>query len=380
MPKRTVLTWEQQKVCCKLTFRDARDNFHIGFKKWKAIREAEGFLPFHDSRNADRHRELEAEVLESVRTLPHINTAERAKRLGVSVATAQGILAERKLTKLNARLEFAGYKVEPHRSLQVARLRRIVATYPGALTHIDFKTFGFLRGTRGDKAKRLGGFVVVDSLTAYAHVHLAPTPTAEEAAEALLTYVHRVPFTPQGLLLSDNALCFLAEEFIERAKALCFIQRTIRAAHPWSNGKVEALNRTLKYQCFPAIAGNISDWATAVDLVNIWLDYYNKTRSHSGHVNKGLPPEAFYSLYQATEGDHVTKLVNLGIIKLDAEWSVRMMGSTSDDLEERKRELPFALIMERKAEGGFAIDFADKTPGSTEPVSPENAPVFHPAK
>ena len=49
------------------------------------------------------------------------------------------------------------------------------------------------------------------------------------------------------------------------------IQRTIRSAHPWSNGKVEALNRVLKYQCFPAIAGNIEDWRSACVLAHRWM-------------------------------------------------------------------------------------------------------------
>jgi len=109
-------------------------------------------------------------------------------------------------------------------------------------------------------------------------------------------------------------------------KAECPPIRTIRTSHPWSNGKVEALNRVLKYQCLAAIAGNISDWHSACDLVERWMHYYNTQRSHSGHANKGLPPIPFYELYRKTEGDHLATLIKLGVAKLDNEWSVRLMG------------------------------------------------------
>jgi len=240
---------------------------------------------------------------------------------------------------------------------------------------MDFKTFGFLRGTRHKETRRLGGFVAVDCLTAYADVHLADTPDAKEACKALAHYVDNAPFQPKGILLTDNGGCFISAEFIAEAAKAGFIQRTIRPGHPWSNGKVEALNKTLKYQCFPVIAGNITDWDQAVDLVGTWMDYYNKSRAHGGHINRGLPPLAFLDLYKKTPGSHVEKLLNLGLIKLDDEWSIRMMGDTRQvfgkrpdgaprdqglNLDDKGQPLPFALVLDRTPRAGFSQDFSDK--------------------
>jgi hypothetical protein len=145
------------------------------------------------------------------------------------------------------------------------------------------------------------------------------------------------------------------------------------------------VNRTLKYQCFPAIAGNIADWNQAVELTAIWMKYYNEQRAHAGWINRGLPPLALYRLYEAAEGDQLQKLVNLGIVKLDAEWSIRMMGETP--LVGRARpgekhtlgpleddELPFALVLEKNASGEFLPDLREPPPGVPPPQAPRAGP------
>ena len=89
------------------------------------------------------------------------------------------------------------------------------------------------------------------------------------------------------------------------------------------------------------------------------MHYYNTVRSHGGHCNKGLPPVPFAELYAKTPGDHLEKLISLGIVKLDDEWEVRMMGSNRrpagvdpddcpDYVDTDDKSLPFALVMERK--------------------------------
>jgi hypothetical protein len=144
----------------------------------------------------------------------------------------------------------------------------------------------------------------------------------------------------------------------------------------------------LKYQCFPAIAGNITDWQSACELVDRWIHYYSKKRSHGGFVNKGLPPVAVWQLYQQTQGDHLQKLVRMGLVKLDNEWSVRPMGSSypcreddtigslvsSDGPDDRPEvhELPFALVMERARKGTF-------NPDLREPPDPGAKAISRPA-
>jgi hypothetical protein len=87
----------------------------------------------------------------------------------------------------------------------------------GLLTHLDYKTFGFLRTAYGQAAVRLGGFVCVDSLTAYADLFRCTRDTGEDAPKALVRYCERVPFVPTGLLLTDNARCFLSDTFVTTA-------------------------------------------------------------------------------------------------------------------------------------------------------------------
>jgi hypothetical protein len=197
----------------------------------------------------------------------------------------------------------------------------------------------------GEPGIRLGGFVVVDSLTAFAHVRLAKSGDQFEAADALGKYLEAAPFDVFGIVLSDNGKTFLSDHFVQACTNAGLMLRTIRPSHPWSNGKVEAMNKTLKYQCFAAIAGNISSWENAVVLVEKWMDYYNALRSHSGHANKGLPPLPFYELWKKTPGDDLQKLISLGIIRCDETWSVRMMGSSQP--KEGPGELPYAFIMDR---------------------------------
>ena len=237
-----------------------------------------------------------------------------------------------------------------------------MATYPGSLTHIDYKTFGYLRPPRGAgqrPSRRLGGYIIIDSLTSFAALHLSSTDDAEAAVAALEHYMSQAPFTPSGILLSDNAKAFLSEAFIQATMMFGLIQRTTKPAHPWSNGKAEAMNRTLKYQCFPAVAGNIQKWEDAVQLVQVWMTFYNTQRAHSGHINRGLPPIAFYELYTKTPGDHLDRLLAMGILKPGPDWRIRLMGRADADKcgaplpgqeipVSESGELPYALICDRR--------------------------------
>jgi hypothetical protein len=327
-----------------MVYREASEKYGVSYPTWRRLREGKGYLPFRSEGLAE---DVAASLLESVRQFPHFNTAERARRLGIGVGSAQDFLRDRGLSEQNARLRFAGYSVEAVRPLEVARSRRIVATRPGSLTHIDFKVFGVLRGVHGEPAVRLGGFVVIDSLTSYSQVMLGKAGDQYEAVDALGYYIERAPFEVTGLVLADNGKVFLSDHFIKACQNAGLLLRTIRPSHPWSNGKAEAMNKTLKYQCFAAIAGNVGDWDTAARLVDSWMEYYNKQRSHGGHCNRGLPPEVFYQLWKKTPGDEMEKLLNLGILKSDDQWNVRLLGSHTDADGHEKQGLPYAFVMDR---------------------------------
>lgn len=363
MPQKSELTLPQCDAIKILSCREAARLYRISFKTWKRIKEGGAFEPSSE-RDSRRQAEAAEALSQSCREAPHLNTQERARRLGLRVETAQRILKRAGLNKLHARLAHAGYQVEVVRPLQIARMRRIVATYPGSLTHIDFKSFGFLRRERSHSGIRVGGYCCIDSLTSFATIHLASTPNPTDAIKALEKHREKAPFALEGIVLSDNGCTdFITDRYLEHVTKSGLFPRTTKRAHPWSNGKVEALNKTLKYQCFPAIAyAKLDTLEELSHAVELWMNHYNKHRSHTGHVNRGLPPLAFFDLLKRTPGDHFEKLITLGILELDSEWTWRTMGEPGNagerpgdhtagvrniDRSALPSERTFALILER---------------------------------
>ena len=275
-----------------------------------------------------------AAVLESVKANPHWNTAERAARLGIRTETTQKILAERGLSKLNARLSYAGYSVEPVRALAIARMRRIVAASPGAITEADYKTYGLVRGVGEAKARRVGGYIFIDCLTGYAQVLIWDKEDAEGAVKALQKYVQKAPFKPWGIILTDNGAAFLSDQFVEAVRRIGCQMRTTTPYHPWSNGKAEAFNKTLKYQCFPVVlAKSSASWEKIQSLVDEWVSWYNSTRVHSGRLNRGLPPLVLYRQWLRAPGNtNLDRLRHLGIIRSRDLPYLRILGQPKGKL------------------------------------------------
>lgn len=118
------------------------------------------------------------------------------------------------------------------------------------------------------------------------------------------------------------------------------IPRYTRRAHPWSNGKVEALNRTLKYQCFPLLLSMGDASFEEIDGgVCAWMRYYNHTRAHGGWINKGLPPHALWELWLSAKGTRLDKLVEIGAVTHHNIRYVRAMGVLPEESRSRDPEL-----------------------------------------
>ena len=104
------------------------------------------------------------------------------------------------------------------------------------------------------------------------------------------------------------------------------------------------------------------------------MHYYNYVRSHGGHCNKGLLPVPSAELYEMAPGDHLGKLIHLGIIKLDDEWPVRLMGSdgklrTMPEGEDHPSALPFAFVLQRRSPG-LVMDPDHRELGSVASTTP----------
>ena len=71
-----------------------------------------------------------------------------------------------------------------------------------------------------------------------------------------------------------------------------------------------------------------------------------KKRAHSGHVNRGLPPTALYELYEKTPGDHLDRLLALGIVKPGPEFTpvqnVHALAATTDAADSKRGRVTLA--------------------------------------
>jgi hypothetical protein len=102
--KKRPLTFAEAQAAGCLSYHEAQKAYHIGYARWKEPRADRGFLPLgreHGTTRQEEQAELRARIEASAREEPHLNTAVRAKKLGCSVGTAQKVLAELGLIKLD---------------------------------------------------------------------------------------------------------------------------------------------------------------------------------------------------------------------------------------------------------------------------------------
>jgi len=318
----------------RLSYRAARRKYNIGTETVRKIKEGQ-ITDWHAFKHgrAPLTEEQVAAVYESVRRAPHWNTAQRAANLGLRCETVQKILADAKppLTRLNARLQFAGYKVEAIKPLAMARRRRILAARPGSLLAQDYKTYGMVRRLGDSPARRIGGYLCIDYFTGYATVHVAEKEDAENAVKALDKFLATAPFScNRAVVLTDNGKAYHSTLYEDYCRQKALIHRFTLPYHPWQNGKAEAFNKTLKYQCFPVICGIATSYDQLQPNVDRWLEFYNTKRIHSGWNNKGLPPLALYELWKRAPGNtNIDKLINIGLIKPKDFPYIRIMGTAS---------------------------------------------------
>jgi transposase InsO family protein len=334
-----------------LTFRAAKARFHLSYERWRAIKDGklEEWQPYRGGGITPQHVE---EVLDSVRSFPQWNSHVRAKKLGRRTETVHQILKAKGLSRLTARLKFAGFQVDVTGSLARARQRRVLACGPGIYTNIDFKRLGAVARMEGGKrlasSRRVCGLQCVDAYSGFASCLLCESEDADAAVAGLQHYLARAPFKVHGLVLSDNGLSFLSDAFVGFLRCNNFIQRTTQYNHPWSNGKVEAFNKTLKYEAMPAlVAAGLKGPEETQGWIDLWCDHYNTKRIHNGWINRGLPPAVVAQLWERTPGDVFAKLVSLGHIRPNEVHRTRLMGSGKHavDLALERKE-PIAFIIE----------------------------------
>lgn len=171
---------------------------------------------------------------------------------------------------------------------------------PGELIHIDVKKLGRIPdggGWRslGREAANVGGrkntrigfdyiHAVIDDHSRLAYAEIHDDETGKTAA-GVLTRAAQF-FAACGIprierVISDNAFAYrLSTDFKNAVAALGAQQRFIKPHCPWTNGKVERLNRTLATEwAYRQIFTNNAERTAALAP---WLEYYNTERIHTG--------------------------------------------------------------------------------------------------
>lgn len=183
---------------------------------------------------------------------------------------------------------------------QVIRVTRRSANryehpHPGSLIHVDVKKLGRIPDGGGWRAHgrseevrgRGIGYDYVHtaiddhSRLAYAEIHpdeKGATAAGFLARAAAFYAGHRIRVER---VISDNAFAYRnSRVFHDTAADLGIVQKFIRPHCPWTNGKVERLNRTLATEwAYSRIWSSNADRAAALPA---WLEHYNLERPHLG--------------------------------------------------------------------------------------------------
>ncbi|GHC98688.1 IS481 family transposase [Zhihengliuella salsuginis] len=215
-----------------------------------------------------------------------------ASRLGMQASTVGRVLRRNQMPLLRELDPVTGAVIRASRRSG----RRYEHDHPGSLIHVDVKKLGRIPDGGGWRAhgrgerptsKRGAGYdfvhAAVDdhSRLAYLEVH------DDEKGTTSAGFIERAIAFYTGLgidierVITDNAFAYRnSRAFREALSSRGIKQKFIRPHCPWTNGKVERLNRTLANEWAYA-----RPWASNTDrtaALSGWLDYYNLDRAHLG--------------------------------------------------------------------------------------------------
>ncbi|WP_298458507.1 IS481 family transposase [uncultured Cellulomonas sp.] len=211
--------------------------------------------------------------------------------LGVPASTVGRVLARHRVPRLRECDPLTGVPIRSSRRTA----NRYEHPYPGSLVHIDVKKLGRIPDGGGWKAHgrsedvRTRGIgydyvhTAIDdhSRLAYAEIH------ADEKGTTCAGFLTRAVafYASHGItverVISDNAGNYrLSRDFLAAADQLGVRLKLITPYCPWTNGKVERLNRTLAAEW--AYSRVFTSNAERAALLPTWLEHYNLNRPHLG--------------------------------------------------------------------------------------------------
>jgi len=223
------------------------------------------------------------------------------KSLGISVGHTgiYNVLKRRSLNIAKSRLEcvrkLSGEVVtqdEITRDKEMSRTNHVEANYPGQLVSQDTFYIGCLKGIG-----RIYHQVACDCFSSFGVAKVYDNKTADASADFVENHLTR-KFAPVKIerLLTDCGTEFTTwhqeaienHEFEKTCKRLGINHTTTKVKHPWTNGYVERLNKTLLDE-FYSVAFRKKQYKSVeelqIDLDN-FMDYYNYRRTHQGYKLK----------------------------------------------------------------------------------------------
>jgi len=241
---------------------------------------------------------IEEQILEARRA--HRRGAEWiGAELGVAASTVGRVLRRHQVPRLSACDALTGEPVRrgPASPVRYERER------PGELVHIDVKKLGRIPEGGGWRANGRGPRPAIRRAVGYDYVHSAIDDHSrlayceihpDERGETCAAFMARAAaflasygITRIERVMSDNAFNYRFSEAFQAVLADLGARHILIRPHcPWTNGKVERLNRTLLREW--AYSRVFRSNAERAGCLPEWLEHYNTRRRHSSLG--GLPP------------------------------------------------------------------------------------------
>lgn len=175
-------------------------------------------------------------------------------------------------SSLHRCLERAGISQLPKESNP--RMKKAFKKHPPGYFHID------IAEVRTEEGK-LYLFVGIDRTTKYTYARFYKRAKRQEALDFLGKLHEAVPYKIK-IVLTDNGVQFALREqdrhmvihpFSLRCEQMGIEHRQTQVKHPWTNGQVERMNRTLKEATVRKY--HYRSWSELCEHLNAFLDAYN---------------------------------------------------------------------------------------------------------
>jgi len=175
------------------------------------------------------------------------------------------------------------------------RRGRFIARAPGEIVQIDVKSASGLRRGGGRWHERLSQetrkrehvgwqqvHVAIDAASRHAYLEFRAGLRGEDCSSFLRSAIAH--FDARGItvrrILTDNGPGYLARSFARACQDLGVRHTRIKPRHPWTNGRVERFNRTLKRECLHGGEHFTTDEERRYH-ASLWLAFYNSQRPHT---------------------------------------------------------------------------------------------------